>query len=112
MLVLTRKQSETIQIGDSITITVLRMKGKAVRLGIKAPHDFNVIRGELAFDLADVQPNVANESDKSTAEIQQPAKSKSRIRGNSQVRQGDSWSTKPELPVASATSSVAATWSI
>lgn len=49
MLVLTRKQGEVIQIGDSITITVLRMKGKSVRLGIKAPHDFNVIRGELAF---------------------------------------------------------------
>ncbi len=37
MLVLTRKQNEKIQIGDQITITVLRMKGKAVRLGIEAP---------------------------------------------------------------------------
>jgi carbon storage regulator len=53
MLVLTRKQGEVIQIGDSITITVLRMKGKSVRLGIKAPHDFNVIRGELAFESED-----------------------------------------------------------
>jgi carbon storage regulator CsrA len=53
MLVLTRKQGEVIQIGDSITITVLRMKGKSVRLGIKAPHDFNVIRGELAFESDD-----------------------------------------------------------
>jgi carbon storage regulator CsrA len=53
MLVLTRKQGEVIQIGDSITITVLRMKGKSVRLGIKAPHDFNVIRGELAFEVDD-----------------------------------------------------------
>lgn len=53
MLVLTRKQGEVIQIGESITITVLRMKGKSVRLGIKAPHDFNVIRGELAFQADD-----------------------------------------------------------
>ena len=51
MLVLTRKQNEKIRIGDSITITVLRMKGKAVRLGIEAPHDVNVVRGELCFDL-------------------------------------------------------------
>lgn len=51
MLVLTRKQNEKIRIGDSITITVLRMKGKAVRLGIEAPHDISVIRGELCFDL-------------------------------------------------------------
>ena len=34
MLVLTRKQNEKIRIGDSITITVLRMKGKSIRLGI------------------------------------------------------------------------------
>ena len=51
MLVLTRKQNEKIRIGPSITITVLRMKGKAVRLGIEAPHDVNVVRGELCFEL-------------------------------------------------------------
>jgi carbon storage regulator len=50
MLVLTRKQQEKIRIGDSITITVLRTKGKAVRLGIEAPADVPVIRGELVFD--------------------------------------------------------------
>lgn len=50
MLVLTRKQNEKIRIGDNITITVIRMKGKAVRLGIEAPKDINVLRGELVFD--------------------------------------------------------------
>jgi carbon storage regulator CsrA len=49
MLVLTRKYQEKIRIGDNITITVLRTKGKAVRLGIEAPGDVPVIRGELAF---------------------------------------------------------------
>lgn len=53
MLVLTRKQNEKIRIGPSITITVLRMKGKAVRLGIEAPEDVGVIRGELCFDLGE-----------------------------------------------------------
>lgn len=48
MLVLTRKQQEKIQIGDNITITVLRTKGKAVRLGIEAPESIAVLRGELA----------------------------------------------------------------
>ncbi len=52
MLVLTRKHQEKIRIGDSITITVLRTKGKAVRLGIEAPTDVPVIRGELAFDIS------------------------------------------------------------
>ncbi len=52
MLVLTRKYQEKIRIGDNITITVLRTKGKAVRLGIEAPGDVPVIRGELSFDIS------------------------------------------------------------
>lgn len=50
MLVLTRKYQEKVRIGDNITITVLRTKGKAVRLGIEAPNDVPVIRGELTFE--------------------------------------------------------------
>jgi carbon storage regulator len=53
MLVLTRKYQEKIRIGDNITITVLRTKGKAVRLGIEAPSDVPVIRGELSFESED-----------------------------------------------------------
>ena len=53
MLVLTRKQNEKIQIGENITITVLRMKGKGVRLGIQAPGEMNVLRGELVFEAAE-----------------------------------------------------------
>jgi carbon storage regulator len=52
MLVLTRKYQEKIRIGDNITITILRTKGKAVRLGIEAPADVPVIRGELSFESA------------------------------------------------------------
>jgi len=52
MLVLTRKQNEKIQIGDQITITVVKLKGKAVRLGIQAPPEMSVLRGELAFEIA------------------------------------------------------------
>ncbi|QDU88364.1 hypothetical protein Pla175_17390 [Pirellulimonas nuda] len=47
MLVLTRKQQETIQIGDSIIVKVLRTKGNTVRLGIEAPEGLRVLRGEL-----------------------------------------------------------------
>ena len=47
MLVLTRKQNQEILIGDNIKITVLKMKGNTVRLGIEAPRDINVVRGEL-----------------------------------------------------------------
>jgi carbon storage regulator CsrA len=50
MLVLTRKQQEKICIGDEIVITVLRLKGKSVRVGIEAPDRVCVLRGELVFD--------------------------------------------------------------
>ena len=48
MLVLTRKQSETIQVGDRITIKVIATGRGKVKLGIDAPADVRVLRGELA----------------------------------------------------------------
>jgi carbon storage regulator len=53
MLVLTRKQGEQIRIGDDVVITVVRTKGKAVRLGIQAPSHVPVLRGEIAIAIAD-----------------------------------------------------------
>jgi len=47
MLVLTRKLDESIRISDNITITVLRIKGNTVRIGIEAPRDVRVARSEL-----------------------------------------------------------------
>ena len=44
MLILTRKQNETITIGDNIKITVVRIKGGAVQLGIKAPESVSISR--------------------------------------------------------------------
>lgn len=48
MLVLSRKQNQEIVIGDGIKITVLKIKGNTIRLGIEAPRDVKVIRGELS----------------------------------------------------------------
>jgi carbon storage regulator CsrA len=47
MLVLTRKLQQQIKIGDQITVTILRVKGHTVRIGIDAPRDVRVVRGEL-----------------------------------------------------------------
>ncbi len=47
MLVLARRQQEQIRIGSNITITILRVKGQTVRVGIDAPRDIHVVRGEL-----------------------------------------------------------------
>lgn len=53
MLVLTRKVNERIQIGDDITITVVRLGPGAVRIGIDAPPHFEILRGELVDGLLD-----------------------------------------------------------
>ena len=47
MLVLSRKLREKIQIGEDVTITILRVKGNSVRVGIEAPRSVKVVRGEL-----------------------------------------------------------------
>ena len=47
MLVLTRKVREQIKIGNDIVITVLRVKGQSVRIGIEAPRGVRVLRAEL-----------------------------------------------------------------
>ena len=47
MLVLTRKLMESFYIGDDICVTVVRMEGGQVRLGIEAPREIPIVRGEL-----------------------------------------------------------------
>lgn len=47
MLVLSRKRNEQVYIDGQITIEVLQIKGNTVRLGISAPRDVKVMRGEL-----------------------------------------------------------------
>jgi carbon storage regulator len=47
MLVLSRREAERITLGDSIVVTVVKVAGDRVRLGIEAPADVLVLRGEL-----------------------------------------------------------------
>jgi carbon storage regulator len=47
MLVLTRRLMEKLFIGDDICVTVVRLEGGQVRLGIEAPRDISVVRAEL-----------------------------------------------------------------
>ena len=50
MLVLTRKLMEKLFIGDDICVTVVRLEGGQVRLGIDAPREVAVVRAELVPD--------------------------------------------------------------
>ncbi|MBS0591760.1 MAG: carbon storage regulator CsrA [Proteobacteria bacterium] len=47
MLILTRRVGETLMIGDSVSVTVLGVKGNQVRIGINAPKDVAVHREEI-----------------------------------------------------------------
>ena len=47
MLILTRRIGETVMIGDEVSVTVLRVKGNQVRLGVNAPKTVSVQREEI-----------------------------------------------------------------
>jgi len=47
MLVLSRRVGEQIQINDDVAITVLRVKGDRVRIGIEAPQNVTIHRREI-----------------------------------------------------------------
>ncbi|HWR20254.1 MAG TPA: carbon storage regulator CsrA [Verrucomicrobiae bacterium] len=47
MLILTRKLGEKITIGESIVISVIEVRGSQVRLGISAPPEVTIHRGEI-----------------------------------------------------------------
>ena len=47
MLILTRRVGESLMVGDDVTITVLGVKGKQVRVGVKAPKEVAVHRDEI-----------------------------------------------------------------
>jgi carbon storage regulator CsrA len=70
MLVLSRKVGESFVIGDKITVTVVRIAGGGVRLGIEAPRDYVVIRQELG---APVGPASVSVSPTGLIDEQQPS---------------------------------------
>ena len=61
MLVLRRKVGERIIIGDSIEVTVLRVRGGKVRLGFTAPLTVHVVREETVQNDAFRQPALPQE---------------------------------------------------
>ena len=53
MLILTRKEGESLRLGDDITVTVVSVKGGNVRIGIDAPRDVAVHREEVYQKISD-----------------------------------------------------------
>ena len=62
MLVLSRKKDQQVIIDGEIKIEVLKIKGNTIRLGITAPRDVKILRGELApFGIAPEEKNCPSE---------------------------------------------------
>ena len=55
MLVLTRKASQSIMIGDEIEVSVLAIMGEKVRIGIEAPREVPVFRKEVYLEIQEDQ---------------------------------------------------------
>lgn len=62
MLVLSRKVGERIWIGENIAVTVVRITGGGVRLGIEAPSDMAVVREELKKKIESSEKDLLNNS--------------------------------------------------
>ena len=62
MLVLSRRVGERILIGENISVTVVRIAGGAVRLGIEAPGDLPIMRDELRADAGRADASRADSS--------------------------------------------------
>jgi len=58
MLVLSRKESEKILIGDQVAVTIVRIGPNNVRVGIDAPREMNIVREELTLAGDDFQGQV------------------------------------------------------
>ncbi|MCL4135065.1 UNVERIFIED_CONTAM: hypothetical protein GTU68_016473 [Idotea baltica] len=68
MLVLSRKESEKIILGDEIVLTIVRVSGDRVRLGIQAPKDMLILRQELeSNDIEISSSDDANQSNQRKA---------------------------------------------
>ena len=72
MLVLSRKESERIRLGNSIVVTIVKIAGDRVRVGIEAPDDILVLRDELEPHALGHNAEVAVQSESPITTKQQP----------------------------------------
>lgn len=85
MLVLTRRQGESIVIGKEVVVTVLEVRGGQVRLGVHAPNTVSIHRAE-------VYDQVVQENRQAVASAQD------RTSLPSVPRPGADWSSSPSSP--------------
>jgi len=71
MLILTRKQGESVAIGDEIQVTVVEIQGKQVKLGVRAPREVAVHRQEIYEKIQQENIRASQVDDFDLSEIKQ-----------------------------------------
>ena len=71
MLILTRKQGESVAIGDEIQVTVVEIQGKQVKLGVRAPREVPVHRQEIYEKIQQENIRASQVDDFDLSEIKQ-----------------------------------------
>lgn len=56
MLILSRRESERVHLGDDIVLTIVRVNGDKVRIGVEAPPHVKILRTELEVSAQDIKP--------------------------------------------------------
>jgi carbon storage regulator len=56
MLILSRRESERVHLGDDIVLTIVRVNGDKVRIGVEAPPHIKILRTELEVSAQDIHP--------------------------------------------------------
>jgi carbon storage regulator len=71
VLILTRRVGENVVIGDDIVISIVEVRGDAVRIGIQAPRSVSVHREEVWLELQRANEQAASPSDEAVAALGQ-----------------------------------------
>jgi carbon storage regulator len=85
MLVLTRRQGESVMVGDEVVITVLEVRGEVIRLGIQAPRSVQVHREEVYKELQRANREAALATDVTSEDV---ARAVANLLGNSPTAAG------------------------
>jgi carbon storage regulator len=69
VLILTRRVGENVVIGDDIVVSIVEIRGDAVRIGIQAPRSVSVHREEVWLELQRANEGAASPSDEAVAQL-------------------------------------------
>jgi carbon storage regulator len=73
VLVLSRRQGESIVIGNHVTVTVLEVRGDQIRLGIDAPRSVSVHREEVYRRVLEENTAAVASADRTSPLLRRPA---------------------------------------